>query len=89
MNHQRPSIKIYLYTVITGLLVLLILCSLQVQAASVRVISQSNPNFKLELLAQDLGVPWGMAFLNDRELIFTERLGNIRILNLESLEITT
>lgn len=89
MNHQRPSIKIYLYTVITGLLVLLILCSLQVQAAGVRVISQSNPNFKLELLAQGLGVPWGMAFLNDRELIFTERQGNIRILNLESLEITT
>lgn len=89
MNDQRPSIKIYLYTVITGLQVLLILCSLQVQAASARVISQSNPNFKLELLAQDLGVPWGMAFLNDRELIFTERQGNIRILNLESLEITT
>lgn len=89
MNDQRPSIKIYLYTVITGLLVLLILCSLQVQAASARVISQSNPNFKLELLAQDLGVPWGMAFLNDRELIFTERQGNIRILDLESLEITT
>ena len=66
MNDQRPSIKIYLYTVITGLLVLLILCSLQVQAASARIISQSNPNFKLELLAQDLGVPWGMAFLNDR-----------------------
>ncbi len=89
MNHQRLSIKIYLYTVITGLLVLLILCSLQVQAASARIISQSNPNFKLELLAQDLGVPWGMAFLNDRELIFTERQGNIRILDLESLEITT
>ena len=89
MNDQRPSIKIYLYTVITGLQVLLILCSLQVQAASATVISQSNPNFKLELLAQDLGVPWGMAFLNDRELIFTERQGNIRILNLESLEITT
>ena len=89
MNDQRPSIKIYLYTVITGLQGLLILCSLQVQAASARVISQSNPNFKLELLAQGLGVPWGMAFLNNRELIFTERQGNIRILDLESLEITT
>jgi len=89
MNDQHLSIKIYLYSVITVLQVLLILCSLQVQAASARVISQSNPNFKLELLAQGLGVPWGMAFLNDRELIFTERQGNIRILNLESLEITT
>ena len=89
MNDQHPSIKIYLYSVITVLQVLLILCSLQVQAASARVLNQSNPNFKLELLAQGLGLPWGMAFLNDRELIFTERQGNIRILNLESLEITT
>ena len=89
MNDQNPSIKIYLYSVITGLQVLLILCSLQVQAASARVLNQSNPNFKLELLAQGLGVPWAMAFLNDRELIFTERQGNIRILDLESLEITT
>ena len=89
MNDQHLSIKIYLYSMITLLQVLLILCSLQVQAASARVINQSNPNFKLELLAQGLGVPWAMAFLNDRELIFTERQGNIRILDLESLEITT
>ncbi len=89
MNDQHLSIKIYLYSVITVLQVLLILCSLQVQAASARVINQSNPNFKLELLVQGLGVPWAMAFLNDRELIFTERQGNIRILDLESLEITT
>ena len=89
MNDQHLSIKIYLYPVITVFQVLLILCSLQVQAASARVINQSNPNFKLELLAQGLGVPWAMAFLNDRELIFTERQGNIRILDLESLEITT
>ena len=89
MNDKHLSIKIYLYSVITVLQVLLILCSLQVQAASARVINQSNPNFKLELLAQGLGVPWAMAFLNDRELIFTERQGNIKILDLESLEITT
>ncbi|MCZ6668846.1 MAG: PQQ-dependent sugar dehydrogenase [Gammaproteobacteria bacterium] len=89
MNDQHLSIKIYLFPVITVFQVLLILCSLQVQAASARVINQSNPNFKLELLAQGLGVPWAMAFLNDRELIFTERQGNIRILDLKSLEIIT
>jgi len=89
MNDQHLSIKIYLYSVITVLQVSLILCSLQVQAASAGVINQSNPNFKLELLAQGLGVPWGMAFLNDSELIFTERRGNIRLLDLDSLEITT
>jgi glucose/arabinose dehydrogenase len=43
----------------------------------------------MEQVAQGLGVPWGMAFLNDHELIFTEREGNIKILNLDSLEITS
>ena len=89
MNTCVVSKKIYLYAVIPVLQVFLTLFSLQAQAASVKVVSQSNPNFKLEMVAQGLGVPWGMAFLNDRELIFTERRGNIRILDLDSLEITT
>jgi glucose/arabinose dehydrogenase len=68
--------------------ILLLLCSLQAKAVSVIAISQSNPNFKVEQVATELGVPWGMAFLNDDELIFTERRGNIKILNLDNLEIT-
>jgi glucose/arabinose dehydrogenase len=88
MNDQPVFKKFNLVAVITVLQVLLITFSLQSQAASTKVINQSNPYFKLERVAQGLGVPWGMAFLNDHELIFTEREGNIKILNLDSLEIT-
>jgi len=72
-----------------AVLILLLLYSLQAIAVSAIDISQSNPNFKVERVAKGLGVPWGMAFLNDDELIFTERRGNIKILNLDNLEITT
>jgi glucose/arabinose dehydrogenase len=88
MNDQLVFKKFILVAVIAVLQVLLIPFSLQSQAASTIEINQSNPNFKLERVAQGLGVPWGMAFLNDHELIFTEREGNIKILNLDSLEIT-
>ena len=71
------------------LTVFLLIYSLPGQTASARVISQSNPEFSVEQLAGGLGVPWGMAFLGKNELIFTERQGSIRILNLDGLNITT
>ena len=33
-------------------------------------------------MAQNLGVPWGMVFINKKELLFTEREGNLKILHL-------
>ena len=65
------------------------LCSQPAQAEFAKIISQRNTNFRIEQIAQGLGVPWGMAFLSQKELIFTEREGNIKILNLDNLEITT
>ena len=70
-----------------ALLISLLVCFSQTFAATEKEIPQQDPRFKLEQLAQGLGVPWGLAFLNDSELIFTERAGNIKILNLENLEI--
>lgn len=69
--------------------ILLLLCSLQALAVSAKVITQSNPNFQVEQIAQGLGVPWGMTFLSPRELMFTERKGKVKILNLDNLKITT
>jgi glucose/arabinose dehydrogenase len=69
--------------------IFLLLCSQPAQAEFAKVISQRNTNFRIEQIAQGLGVPWGMAFLSQKELIFTEREGNIKILNLDNLEITT
>ena len=38
--------------------------------------------FRVEKVAQGLGIPWGMAFLNSSQIIFTERSGKIKILTL-------
>jgi glucose/arabinose dehydrogenase len=42
----------------------------------------------MEVVVDDLGVPWGMAFLSGNELIFTEREGNIGLLELSNGHIT-
>ena len=43
----------------------------------------SNAYFKLSKLVE-LDDPWGASFLNDKELIITEKGGAIKILNLNS-----
>ena len=78
--------------IVAGLKILLFLLAALIssaQAANITIIPQKNSAFILEQLTQGLGVPWGMAFLNRDELIFTERSGDIKLLNLNSLKITT
>ena len=70
-------------------ILLLFFYPLQAQAVTTRLIAQPDPNFTVEQIAQGLGVPWGMTFLNHRELLFTEREGAVKILNLDNLKITT
>jgi aldose sugar dehydrogenase len=41
-------------------------------------------DFKVETLATGLGIPWGMTFIANDKLLFTERSGNLKVLNLES-----
>jgi len=40
--------------------------------------------FLVEQLADNLGVVWGMVFINDKEILFTEREGNIKKLNIHT-----
>ena len=40
--------------------------------------------FQLIKVASGLGVPWGMAFISDNEIVFTERQGKLGILNVNS-----
>jgi glucose/arabinose dehydrogenase len=47
-------------------------------------ISTKTP-VKAEIITNKLKHPWGLAFINDKEMIITEREGNIRIVNTEGL----
>jgi len=44
--------------------------------------------FKIKTLAQDLGVPWGMAFISKDSLLITEREGYLLRLDLQSGQVT-
>ena len=46
----------------------------------------SSQNFKLETLVK-LDSPWGSSFINNREIIVTEKSGKIKIVNILSKEI--
>lgn len=51
-------------------------------------ISSHAQDFKLETLTSKQGVIWGFDFLSDTEIIFTEREGHLKILNIETKKIT-
>ena len=44
--------------------------------------TKTKPLFKVEILTKNLGVPWGMAFLNEKELIWTEKAGLVKKINI-------
>ena len=46
--------------------------------------SSTSEPFSVEILAEDLGIVWGMVFINNEELLFTEREGFIKILNIRT-----
>ncbi len=48
-----------------------------------------NMSFQVEKLADNLDIPWGLAFLNPDEIIFTEIRGTVRLLNLKTNQVST
>ena len=61
------------------------LCSRLAFAETLLTGESEGMQFRVEKVAQGLGVPWGMAFLNASQIIFTERSGKIKILTLAPL----
>lgn len=51
------------------------------------ILYQASESFTVEVMAQDLGVVWGMEFINNKEILFTEREGQFKKLNLETKQI--
>lgn len=58
------------------------------QAAPSKVYTAGGEKFELEVLVDQKDVVWGFDFLNNDQLIFTERGGALRILNLKSKAVT-
>ncbi len=48
------------------------------------MLSADSSGYRVEQVAKGLGIPWGLAFLNDNDLIITEREGGAKILSLRS-----
>ncbi|MGD8784519.1 MAG: PQQ-dependent sugar dehydrogenase [Thioalkalispiraceae bacterium] len=63
---------------------LLFTLTLPVWAEQGRIVDSQVAKFELQPVLGGLGIPWGLAFLSDNEIIVTERGGNIRLLNLET-----
>ena len=63
---------------------LLFLPTLTVHADSPQRIENQQATFELEQVIDGLGVPWGMTFVSDHELLVTEREGKISLLDTRS-----
>ena len=73
---------------VTLLFCLLALLPLASHADSPRIIESEKATFALEEIIDGLGVPWGLAFISDNQLLITEREGNIKLLDLQSKTLT-
>ncbi|KEA63895.1 PQQ-dependent oxidoreductase, gdhB family [Marinobacterium lacunae] len=50
--------------------------------------SQGMP-FEVEVLAENLGVPWGMTFIDERQIFFTRREGGAGLLDLKTSKVVS
>ena len=71
------KITLLLYT-------LLSLVSLPANAQTPRIIQSQAVTFALERVIDGLGIPWGMAFITDNQVLVTEREGRISLLDTAS-----
>lgn len=71
---------------------LIVIISFMVNKANAEIVlreTSEDSNFQVERLADDLDIPWGLAFLNPNEVIVTEINGTVSILDLRTKRIST
>ena len=52
-------------------------------------LNASSISFKVEELVSNLGIPWGMTFLDNTQMLITQKNGKILLLNLETKQLTS
>ncbi len=50
-------------------------------------LSFADVKFKLDVVTFGLGVPWGMTFIDEKQILFTERAGKLGLLNVDTGEV--
>ena len=73
---------------ITLLVCLLALLPFPSHAASPQLIQSEKATFVLEQVTDGLGIPWGLAFISETQLVITERAGSIKLLDTQSKSLT-
>jgi glucose/arabinose dehydrogenase len=74
---------------ITLLLCLIALLPLTSYADSPQIIKSEKVTFVLEKVTEGLGIPWGMAFVSNTQLLITEREGRIKLLETQTNSLTS
>ena len=84
-GHPFPSM------IRTSLILFLTLCGIIHPAFCETLLVQQSKGmtFRVEKVADGLGVPWGMAFLSPSEILFTQRDGGVGLLSPETGAVTT
>ena len=81
LGRMNMSQTVYAMKRLILLLCLFALLPLPGHAASSRVMQSEKVTFSLEEVVDGLGVPWGLAFISDSQILITEREGNVRLLD--------
>ena len=58
-----------------------------VRAAQAMPVEHEHAGIRVDEIARGLGVTWGMTFLSPRQLLLTQRFGEVHLLDVESLEL--
>lgn len=68
---------------------IIVLCFLSLAAqAKATIVHSEGMNLRLDQVASDLGIPWGMSFISANHLLVTDRSGPIRRVDIDTGKIT-
>lgn len=73
---------------ITLALYLIVLLPLTINVAFAQLIKSEQVTFSIEEMIDGLGVPWGMSFISDTDILITEREGGAKLFNTQSKTLT-